>query len=51
MIISLRNDLNAKAINGAYKLSLNDFVIKGAALACTKVHETNSSWAGDFIRQ
>ncbi|KAI8451180.1 2-oxoacid dehydrogenases acyltransferase-domain-containing protein [Phakopsora pachyrhizi] len=33
------------------KLSINDFIIKAAALACSDVPEVNSSWHGDFIRQ
>lgn len=33
------------------KLSLNDFIIKAAALACKKVPQVNSAWHGDFIRQ
>lgn len=33
------------------KLSVNDFVMKAAALAATKVPATNSSWMGDYIRQ
>lgn len=33
------------------KLSVNDFVIKGVALACADVPEVNAQWHGDFIRQ
>lgn len=33
------------------KLSVNDFVIKAAALAMRRVPEVNASWHGDFIRQ
>jgi len=33
------------------KISVNDFVMKAAALACVKVPATNSSWMGDYIRQ
>lgn len=46
----VRKELNADA-NGAYKLSVNDFVLKACALACRKVPEANSSWMTDFIRQ
>ena len=46
----VRKELNADA-NGAYKLSVNDFVLKACALACRKVPEANSSWMADFIRQ
>lgn len=33
------------------KISLNDFIIKAAALACMKVPSVNSSWQDTFIRQ
>ncbi|PIA15346.1 pyruvate dehydrogenase [Coemansia reversa NRRL 1564] len=46
----LRKSLNTAA-NGAYKLSVNDFVIKAAASALRDVPEVNSSWQGDVIRQ
>ena len=46
----VRKELNADA-NGAFKLSVNDFVLKACALACRKVPEANSSWMTDFIRQ
>lgn len=46
----VRKELNADA-NGAYKLSVNDFVLKACGLACRKVPEANSSWMTDFIRQ
>ncbi|KAJ2065213.1 pyruvate dehydrogenase complex dihydrolipoamide acetyltransferase component (E2) [Coemansia sp. S146] len=46
----LRHSLNTAA-NGAYKLSVNDFVIKAAASALRDVPDVNSSWQGEFIRQ
>ena len=46
----LRTQFNDKA-NGAYKLSVNDFVVKAAAIACTRVPEANSSWSDDFVRR
>merc|ERR1712227_611643 len=33
------------------KISVNDFIIKAASLACLKVPEANSAWMGDTIRQ
>lgn len=33
------------------KISVNDFVIKAASLACQKIPEVNSSWQETFIRQ
>jgi len=47
-LMKMRAKLNA---HSATKLSVNDFVMKAAALAATKVPATNSSWMGDFIRQ
>jgi pyruvate dehydrogenase E2 component (dihydrolipoamide acetyltransferase) len=46
----LRKSLNEQA-DGAYKLSVNDFIIKAAGLACRDIPQVNSSWHGDFIRQ
>ena len=42
-LIKLRQALNASA-DGKYKLSLNDFLVKAAAVACKKVPAVNSSW-------
>ncbi|KAL3685100.1 hypothetical protein R1sor_003122 [Riccia sorocarpa] len=51
-LLSLREQLNqAQEAAKRKKLSLNDFVIKAAALASRKVPECNSSWTDDFIRQ
>eukprot|EP00002_Diphylleia_rotans_P031648 TRINITY_DN657_c0_g1_i1.p1 TRINITY_DN657_c0_g1~~TRINITY_DN657_c0_g1_i1.p1 ORF type:complete len:508 (-),score=104.77 TRINITY_DN657_c0_g1_i1:656-2179(-) len=49
-VSSLRSKLNEQG-KGAYKLSLNDFVIKAAALALRKVPEANSSWGENAIRR
>ena len=42
-LLKLRQALNSSA-NGKYKLSVNDFLIKAAAVACKKVPAVNSSW-------
>ena len=42
-LLKLRQALNASA-DGKYKLSVNDFLIKAAAVACKKVPAVNSSW-------
>ena len=42
--------MNEKA-NNNYKLSVNDFVIKAAALALRKVPAANSSWQENAIRK
>jgi len=36
---------------GAYKLSVNDFIIKACAMALKQVPEANASWMGDQIYQ
>ncbi|NRA88411.1 MAG: pyruvate dehydrogenase complex dihydrolipoamide acetyltransferase [Rhizobiales bacterium] len=45
-LLSARKGLNA---SGDVKISVNDFVIKAAALALMKVPEANASWTGDSI--
>lgn len=59
-VISLRASLNKSAADqsnsaqggqGPLKLTINDFVIKGVALACVDVPEVIAEWHGDFIRQ
>jgi len=49
-LLKLRQEFNDQG-NGKYKLSVNDFVIKAAALANVKVPEANSSWNDQFIRR
>jgi pyruvate dehydrogenase E2 component (dihydrolipoamide acetyltransferase) len=49
-----RAALNAQAPekgDGAYKLSVNDFVIKAVAVALTKVPDANASWTEEGIMQ
>jgi pyruvate dehydrogenase E2 component (dihydrolipoyllysine-residue acetyltransferase) len=53
-LISLREEANAAAPkdkdgNPAFKLSLNDFIIRALALALQRVPAANSVWAGDRI--
>ncbi|GAQ89040.1 hypothetical protein KFL_004810130 [Klebsormidium nitens] len=51
-LLELRAKLNkAQEATGGKKISLNDFVIKAAALAMKKHPGVNSSWTDDFIRQ
>jgi len=48
-LVELRQQLNGR--DGAdYKLSINDFVIKAAALALRQVPEANASWTDTAIR-
>ena len=53
-LLKLREEANAgapKSANGegAYKLSVNDFVIKALALALQRVPAANAVWAGDRL--
>jgi pyruvate dehydrogenase E2 component (dihydrolipoamide acetyltransferase) len=44
-LLGLRKELNASGEkSGAYKLSVNDFVIRAVALALKQVPEANASW-------
>lgn len=49
-LLEMRTQLNTMG-KGDYKLSVNDFVIKAAAIALRQVPELNSEWRGDSIRQ
>jgi len=46
-LLALRTQLNAKS--DAYKLSVNDFVIKACGMALAKVPRANAIWGGDKI--
>ncbi|CAL0326079.1 unnamed protein product [Lupinus luteus] len=51
-LISLRAHLNSlQEGSGGARISINDLVIKAAALALRKVPQCNSSWTNDYIRQ
>lgn len=50
-LLKLRADLNSQVANSDIKLSVNDFIIKAAAAALTKVPAVNSSWTDSAIRQ
>ncbi|KAL6606386.1 hypothetical protein ACP70R_042039 [Stipagrostis hirtigluma subsp. patula] len=51
-LIKLRSELNPiQDASSGKKISINDLVIKAAALALCKVPECNSSWMDDFTRQ
>jgi len=47
-LLKLRQELNGRA-GADYKLSVNDFVIKAAALALRRVPKANASFGGDKI--
>jgi pyruvate dehydrogenase E2 component (dihydrolipoamide acetyltransferase) len=51
-LLKLRADLNARSPKegaGAYKLSVNDLVIKATAATLRKLPQTNASWTDDAI--
>ncbi|XP_028763193.1 dihydrolipoyllysine-residue acetyltransferase component 2 of pyruvate dehydrogenase complex, mitochondrial [Neltuma alba] len=51
-LMSLRSQLNSlQEAAGGSRISVNDLVIKAAALALRKVPQCNSSWSDDYIRQ
>ena len=48
-LLALRKDLNARS-DGEFKLSVNDLVIKAAAVALMRVPAANASWTSDGIK-
>lgn len=48
-LLTLRKTLNERG-DGAYKLSVNDFVIKASAMAMRQVPMVNASWTDEAIR-
>lgn len=50
-LLQLRQKVNTMLAKDNVKLSVNDFIIKAAALACKKVPQVNSIWQDTFIRQ
>ncbi|MFT6087024.1 MAG: pyruvate dehydrogenase E2 component (dihydrolipoamide acetyltransferase) [Glaciecola sp.] len=50
---NLRHELNAQAQNSktSYKLTINDFIIKAAALALQDAPQVNASWTGEAVLQ
>ncbi|XP_066993208.1 dihydrolipoyllysine-residue acetyltransferase component of pyruvate dehydrogenase complex, mitochondrial [Anabrus simplex] len=50
-LMKLRSDLNKLLEKDKVKLSVNDFIIKAASLACKKVPEANSAWMDTVIRE
>lgn len=49
-LLAARKDINDKA-NGEFKLSVNDFIIKAAAMALKAYPSANVSWTDDAIQQ
>ncbi|KAI3955929.1 hypothetical protein MKW98_006289 [Papaver atlanticum] len=51
-LMELRSQLNSvQEASGGKRISVNDLVVKAAALALRKVPQCNSSWTNDYIRQ
>ncbi|CAK7356890.1 unnamed protein product [Dovyalis caffra] len=51
-LMGLRSHLNSlQEASGGKRISVNDLVIKAAALALRKVPQCNSSWTDNYIRQ
>ena len=49
--MKLRKEINSSYEKEGVKLSVNDFIIKAAALSCKRVPACNSAWMDTFIRQ
>ncbi len=49
-LLDLRATLNEQG-QGAYKLSVNDFVVKAAAIALRKVPDANAAWTDEAVRR
>ena len=50
-LLALRSELNSQLATRDVKLSVNDFIIKAAALALQSVPAANAVWAGDRVLQ
>ncbi|MEQ8664412.1 MAG: pyruvate dehydrogenase complex dihydrolipoamide acetyltransferase [Rhodospirillales bacterium] len=48
-LLALRKELNSRSDD--YKISVNDFVIRAAAITLGKVPGANAMWAGDSIKR
>jgi len=49
-LLNARKDLNASAKEGAFKISVNDFIIKACAAALMQVPRANAAWSDEGIR-
>ena len=50
-LLRVRADLNGRAKDGEFKLSVNDLVIKAAAVALRQVPKANASWHEDGVHR
>ena len=49
-LLKVRADLNDRAKDGEFKISVNDMVIKASAVALMQVPAANASWSDDGIK-
>ena len=49
-LLDARKDLNARAKDGEFKISVNDMVIKAAAVALMQVPRANAAWSDEGIK-
>lgn len=49
-VMAMREQFNKMLEKEKLKISVNDIIIKGMAMACKKVPEGNSAWLGEVIR-
>ena len=50
-LLAARKDLNARAKDGEFKISVNDMVIKAAAVALMQVPAANAAWSDEGIKR
>lgn len=50
-LLAARKDLNARAKDGEFKISINDMVIKAAAVALMQVPAANAAWSDEGIKR
>lgn len=50
-LLQLRARFNEMLAKDNVKLSVNDFIVKAAALSCKRIPQVNSMWQDTFIRQ
>jgi len=49
-LLEARKNLNARAKDGEFKISVNDMIIKAAAAALIEVPRANAGWSGEGVR-
>ena len=49
-LLEARKNLNARAKDGEFKISVNDMIIKAVAAALIEVPRANAGWSGEGVR-